>query len=101
MKSSSCSNGKEHSCIEKGESSRNGELRNAKSKDKPTCYHYGKLGHTANICRSKHGMQNPKPNFIGYYFYCKKQGHQIHECRSRMRNASTTPRFEGYCYNCK
>ena len=56
MKLSSYSDGLGHSCTEQGESSRNGELRNAKSKDKPTCYHYGKLGHTANICRSKHGM---------------------------------------------
>ena len=74
-------------------------MRNAKSKGKPTCYHYGKLGHTTNICRRKHGMQNPKPKFIGYYFYYKKKGHQIHECRKRIKNISTTPRFEGYYQN--
>lgn len=99
MKSSIFSNGSRHSCIEKGESSKNGEMRNANPKDKPTCYHYGKFGHTTNICRRKHGMKNFEPNFIGYYFYCKKQGHQIHECMWRMRNISTTPRFEGYYYN--
>lgn len=78
MKSSSYSNESGHSYTEKGESSKNGELRNVKSKEKPTCYHYGKLGHTKNICRRKNGMKNSKPKFIGYYFYYKKQGHQIH-----------------------
>ena len=42
MKSSSYSNGLGHSCNEEGESSMNRELRNAKSKGKPTCYHCGK-----------------------------------------------------------
>ena len=72
MRSSSCSNGSRHSFTEKGESSRNGEMRNVKSKDKPTYYHCGKLSHTKNICQRKHGMQNSKPNFTGYCFYCKK-----------------------------
>lgn len=49
MKSSSYHNGSRCSCIEKGESSRNGEMINTKSKDKSTCYHCGKIGHTANI----------------------------------------------------
>ena len=44
-------------------------------------------------------MQNSKPKFTSYYFYCKKQGHQIYECRPRIKNASTTSRFEGYFYN--
>ena len=68
MKSSSRTDGLGYSYTKQGESSTNGELMNAKSKKKPTCYHCGKLGHTANICRRKHGMQNPKPKFIGYYF---------------------------------
>ena len=76
LKSSSCSNESGYSCIEKLESSRNGELRNAKLNDKPTCYHYGRLGHTTNIYRIKYGMQNSKPKFIGYYFQYKKQGHK-------------------------
>lgn len=90
MKSSCNIDGSKHSCTEQGESLRNREPRNTTSKEKPTCYHYGKLGHTTNICQSKHGIQNPKPKFIGYCFYCKKQGHQIHD-----------PRFEGYFYNCQ
>lgn len=76
-----------------------GEMRNAKPKDKPTCYHCGKIGHTTNICQSKHGMQNFQPKFIGYFFYCKKQLYQIHECMSRLRNTPSTSRFEGYYYN--
>lgn len=74
-----------NSSTKQGESSKSGELRNTKSKGKPTCYHCGKLGHTTNICRSINGMQNPKPKFFGYCFYYKKQGHRIHECRSRMK----------------
>lgn len=66
MKSSSCSNESVHSCTKRWESSKNGKLMNEKSKDKPTCYHCGKLGHTTNISWSKHGMQNSKPNFTGY-----------------------------------
>lgn len=65
MKSSDYSIGLGHSCTEKGESSRNGETRYPKPKDKPTCYHYGKIGHIANIYQRKHGMQNFKPKFIG------------------------------------
>jgi len=57
MKSSSYSNGLGHSCTKKGESSRNEEMRNAKPKDKPTCSHCGKIGHTANIYQRKYGMK--------------------------------------------
>ena len=42
----------------KGESSSNGEKKN--TKEKPTCHHFGKIGHTANICRSKNENHNPK-----------------------------------------
>ena len=69
MKSSNYFNGLEHSCIEKGESSKNGEMINAKSKEKLACYHFGKLCCIANIYRSKHGMQNSKPKFTDYCFY--------------------------------
>ena len=99
MNSSSCSNGSRHSCTKTVESSTNEEMKNTKPKDKTTCYHYGKIGHTTNTCQSKHGMQNSKPKFIGYYFHYKKQGHQIYVCGSRLWNAPTTPRFEGYYYN--
>lgn len=51
MKSSSCPDGSDHSCNEKGESSKNGEMRNTKPKDKKTCYHYGKLGKTTMVCK--------------------------------------------------
>ena len=50
---------KKHSSTKKGESSKSGAIRNAKSKGKSTCYHCGKLGHTANIHKSKNGMKNP------------------------------------------
>ena len=64
--------GSRHSSTEQGESFESGELRNTKSKGKKTCYHFGKLGHTKNIYRSKNGMKNLKPKFIGYCFYYKK-----------------------------
>ena len=32
---------------------------NKKPKNKPICYHYGKLEHTRNICRSKIGKKRP------------------------------------------
>lgn len=34
---------KKHSSIKEGETSKSGEIKNAKSKGKPACYHYGKL----------------------------------------------------------
>ena len=57
----------------KGESSRNGEKKN--SKGKPTCHHYGKIGHTTKICRRKNGNHSPKKNTKGQYMKCKKIGH--------------------------
>ena len=90
---------KHSSSTKEGESSKSGEQRNAKFKGKPTCHHCGKLGHTANICRRKNGMKNPKPKFNGNYFNFKKKGHQEHECRSKKSDAPTSPRFKGYCYN--
>ena len=53
------------SSIKEEDSSNNVEKRNANSKDRPTCHHSDKLGHTANICMRKNGMQNHKPKFIG------------------------------------
>ena len=44
----------------KGESSSNGEKKNTKGK--PTCHHCGKIGHIANIHRSKNGNHDPKQN---------------------------------------
>ena len=52
-----------NSTSKKGESSSNGEKKNIKGK--PTCHHYGKIGHIANICRSKNGNQSPKKNTKG------------------------------------
>lgn len=56
MRSSSTTIGSLNSSTKQGESSRNGELRNEKSKGKQTCYHYGKIAHTANIYIRKNGM---------------------------------------------
>ena len=60
------------STSEKGESSNKGE--NNITKGKPTCHHYGKMGHTTNICKRKNGNQRPKKNTIGKYQKCNK-GH--------------------------
>jgi DNA-directed RNA polymerase subunit F len=82
---------------EEGESSKSGEERSDKGKNsKPTCHNCGKLGHTANVCRSKTANQNPKQKFMGHCHKCNKQGHQAHECRTKTMS---TQRFEGYCYN--
>ena len=58
------------SSIEVGESSKSGEQRNIKSRDKPTCHHCGKLGCIANICRIKNGMKNLKTKFTSNYINC-------------------------------
>ena len=49
--------------VEKGESSSNGGKNNTKGKS--TCYHCGKIGHTASICRSENGNHSPKQNTNG------------------------------------
>ena len=46
-----------YSTIEKVESSKGGEKRNAKGK--PTCHLCGKLGHTINVYRKKTINQGP------------------------------------------
>ena len=58
----------------KEESFSNGEKKNTKRK--PTCHHYGKIGHTANTCRSKNGNHNPKQYTKGKN---QKEGHQMHQ----------------------
>lgn len=61
--------------VEQGESSKQGELRNATTKPKkkkPTCCHCGKPNHTKNGCRRKIGRSNPKPKFNGYCFNYNK-----------------------------
>ena len=68
---------KHSSSIDEGELSKNGEKRNKKFKGKPTFHHCDNLGCTINICKSKNGMQNPKPNFTCNYFNCKNQGNQV------------------------
>ena len=47
----------------KGESSTNVEKKNTKGK--PTFHHYGKIGHTVNICRSRNENHGPKQNTRG------------------------------------
>ena len=47
----------------RGESSSNEEKKNTKGR--PTFHHYGKMGHTTNICRSKNGNHDPKKIVIG------------------------------------
>ena len=53
----------EQSSTKEGESSKSEEQKTAKPKDKrPTCHHCGKLGHTTNICRRKHGKSDSNPS---------------------------------------
>ena len=51
---------KQSSSTKEGESSKSGEKRNTKSKGKPTCNYCGKIGHIANIYRSKNSKKTPK-----------------------------------------
>lgn len=98
-RSNSDTYGLDYTSTKEGESSKTGEERSKKGKNsKPTCHNFGKIGHTANVCRSKIANQNPKQKFIGHYHKCNKQGHQAHECKI---NTIRTQRFQGYCYNCQ
>ena len=67
---------------EEGESSKHAEQR-------PTCNHYGKLGHTSNKFWS-----NGKEKFNGKCFNCNQHGHKANECNEK-------PKFEGKCHKCK
>ena len=70
--------------IEEGESSKSGKERRNKGKNsKPTCHNYGKISHTANVCRRKTANQNPKNKFMGHCHKCNKQGHKAHEYKTR------------------
>jgi hypothetical protein len=71
---------KKFSSTVEGKSSKSGEQRNAKSKDKPKCHYYGKIGHRTNIYRSRNGKKIPKPKPSGNCFNCKKVGLQAHKC---------------------
>lgn len=63
---------------------------------KPICFNYHKVGHTANVCRSRSNAVNGyRPNtydgympstFNGYCYNCNKYGHRPVECRSGMNN---------------
>ena len=57
---SSLGNIKYSSSTKEGESSKNGDQRNEKTKRKATCHHCEKLGHMKNICKIKNGKNNPK-----------------------------------------
>ena len=93
---------KQSSTNEEGESSKSGELRNAKTKGKPTCYYCGNFGHTTNICKRKNDKKTPISKRRSNYSKCKKLEHQGHECKT-MNTDSTrkASRFQGHYYNCK
>ena len=71
--------------MEEGKSSKQGAQKN----HKPTCNHYGKLGHTSKKCQI-----NVKEKFNGKCYNCNKHGHKASECKEK-------PKFEGKCHNCK
>lgn len=71
------------SSINEGESSKNGDQRNSKSKGKPTCHYLGKCEHSTNIFQRKNGIKTSKPKFIGNFFNFKKVGHKENERRSK------------------
>ena len=77
---------KQSSTTKEGESSKSGELRNAKTKGKPTCYYCGKFGHTTNICRIKNDKETPIYKLRVNYSKCKKLEHQAHECITMNTN---------------
>lgn len=56
---------------EEAESSKQG----AKKNQKPTCNHYGKLGHTSKKCWS-----NGKAKFNEKCYNCDQHGHRVNEC---------------------
>ena len=82
------------------ESSKKGAQKN----QRPTCSHYGKIGHTSNKCWSngedkfngkcynynQHGYRanecKEKPKFEGKYHKCKKHGHKSSECKTKILN---------------
>ena len=70
---------------EDGESSKQGAQRNKK----PTCNHYGKIGHTSKKCWS-----NRKRKFNEKCYNYNQHGHRANECKEK-------PKFEGKCYKCK
>ena len=87
---------------DKGESSQQAEhvINNQNQRPKVlTCYHYGKPGHTSNVCKSRAQGKPPAiPKFDGYCYYCGKYGHQAYECRAKQ-NANNTI-VEKLCYTC-
>ena len=70
--------------MRKGESSK----QCAKSNKKPTCNHYGKIGHTSNKCWS-----NGKEKFNGKCYNYNQHGHKANECKEKTK-------FEGKCHKC-
>ena len=69
----------------KSESSKQGAQKN----QRPTCNHYGELGHTSNRC-----WRNGKEKFNGKCYNCNQHGHMENECKEK-------PKFEGKCHKCK
>ena len=67
-----------------GESSKQGAQKN----QRPTCNHYGKIGHTSNRCWS-----NEKEKFNGKCYNCNQHGHKANECKEK-------PKFEGKGHKC-
>ena len=61
---------------EEGESSK----QDAKRNQKPTCNHYGKIGHTSNKCWS-----NEKEKFNGKCYNYNQHGHKANECKEKQK----------------
>ena len=70
---------------EEGESSKQGAQKN----QRPTCNHYGKIGHTLNKCWS-----NGKGKFNGKCYSYNQHGHRDNEYKEK-------PKFEGKCHKFK
>lgn len=85
--------------MEEGKSIPKIQKSTGKKPYKPICFNCHKLGHTANICRSKSNVVNGykhntyqgyKPrNFNGYCYTCKMHGHRVVECRNGANNPTT------------
>ena len=64
-------------------------MQGVQKNQRPTCSHYGKLGHTSNKCWS-----NGKAKFNRKWYNCNQHGHRANECKEK-------PKFKGKCHKCK
>ena len=61
----------------------------AQKNQRPTCNHYGKIGHTSNKC-----LSNGKEKLNGKCYCCNHHSYKANECKEK-------PMFKGKCHKCK